>query len=75
MVGSVSICSGRLMLEVKGGFLFHIEIESPISPNLLYYRVFVNSQPALPEPVEDLNAAKALERLIDATDTLGTVSG
>lgn len=58
------------MLEVKGGFLFHREIESPISPNLPYYRVFVNSQPALPEPVKDLNAAKALERLIDATDTL-----
>ena len=58
------------MLEVTEGVLFHRAIERPISPNLPYYRVFVNSQLAGPGTVKELNAAKALERLIDATDIL-----
>lgn len=66
----------RLMLKVTGGVRFHWEIERPISPNLLYYRVFVISQPAAPGTVKELNAAaKALERLIDATDTVTTQYG
>ncbi len=67
----VSNDPGRLMLKVTEGVLFHREIERPVSPNLPYYRVFVISQPAGPGTVKELNAAaKALERLIDATDTL-----
>lgn len=67
----VSNYPGILILKVTEGVLFHREIERPISPNLPYYRVFVISQPAGPGTVKKLNAAaKALERLIDATDTL-----
>lgn len=71
VVSLVSNDPGRLMLKVTEGVLLHTEIERPISPNLPYYRLFVISQPAGPGTVKELDAAaKALERLIDATDTL-----
>lgn len=71
MVCLVSNYSGRLMLKVTEGVLFHRERERPISPNLLCYRVFVISQPAGPETVKGLSAAaEALERLMETADML-----
>lgn len=66
--GALSLVLNYSGRRLRGGVLFHSEIQRPISPNLLYCRVFVISQPACPGTGKELHAAaEALERLIDAT--------